>query len=1061
MRDLLTNPPVSFGRPGWLLVLLVLVPVVLWLSRQSLSGLGRFRGTLAIALRIGVVTLLVLALADLRSVRRSETLTALFLLDASESIPGEWHERMFDFVNRAKQSKSKRPGDLAGVIAFGREARVEVPPVPDPPTMARFENRLETDHTDVSDALKLALATLPEDSARRIVVLSDGNENRGRALDQALAAAGLNVQIDVVPIEYRYDDEVLVEKVTVPPDVKQGDTVELNVVFRAAAPTRGKLQIFQRSGNYQTSVTSKPIDIELDRGLTVKTLKQTITEPNFYTFTAEFLPEEGSGDRRRINNSAEGFVYARGAAHVLLIEGKRGEHDELAGALRSKRIQVTTLVAPGFGSGGVETGDPIPSDLAELQLYDAVILANVPKDAFTEQQMQLLELNCHDLGAGLIMLGGPNSFGAGRWNRTPIERALPVDMDIKDQKVVGKSALVMVMHATEIPEGNYWQKVIAKSAIETLSPYDEAGLLHWLSQEAWLFTLQPVGDRKALMLRQIDRMTPGDMPDFGPMVMQAANALRRSDAMTKHCILISDGDPTPPTAPMINQLKANKITVTTVLVAAHGGDMAGPGWMQPLAQQTGGRFYKVDTPQALPRIYQKEVRLISRPLIYEQQTPWKIQVNTPNAGSELIAGLHEDAFPPISGIVLSSRKENPLVEIPLVSPQPKGQFNPLLAHWTYGLGRAVAFTSDAGPKWTTTWPSWESYAAFWWQVVRWSLRPVDDRNLSLSLRREGDQIQVVVDALDKDERYVNFLQFQGMAVSPELDAEGGRRKIPITMVQTAPGRYEGTLDHAATKGSYFLSLGYVGPDGKTGLVSGGVAVPYSEEYRELHSNAAALEALAEASGGRVQPWLPRSDQGTADLNAGGDGRRYDVARTVAQLDPFRRDPSITPPPSTRALWPSLLWWCCLLFLGDVAARRLAPDVARWRRSLADGWKALRGQVVPQREEYMEKLQSRSAAVREELARARAGARFEAPPGPEPPPAEPPLGRRARAAAVAPSAPESSPRSDPSRPARPASKPIEPAAASHYTDRLLKAKQKVWEERRSKEVTPDPNPKPEP
>ena len=611
MQDLLRNLPISFGRPAWLVALAVLVPLLIWLSRRSLSGMGKFRRTLAIALRCLVVSLIVMALADARSVRRSDTLTTLFLLDASESIPGEWHERMFDFVNRAGQGKSKRPGDKVGVIAFGSEARVEVPPVPEPPSLARFENRIETDHTDLADALKLALATFPEDSARRLVVMSDGNENRGQALEQALAAAGLKIQIDVVPIEYRYDEEVLVEKVTAPPDVKQGDTVELNVVLRAASPTRGKLQMFQRSGNYQTSVTGKPIELELERGITVKTLKQTITEPNFYTFTAEFVPDEGSGDRRRINNSAEGFVSARGTAHVLLIEGTRGEHDELAEALRSKKIQVTSLVAPGFGSNGVETGDQLPTDLAELQLYDAVILANVPKDSFTEPQMQLLEMNCHDLGAGLIMLGGPNSFGAGRWNKTPIERALPVDMDIKDQRVLGKSAMVMVMHASEIPEGNYWQKVVAKSAIDTLSPYDEAGLIHWQGQEAWLFTLSPIGDRKSLMLRQIDQMTPGDMPDVDPSLLMGANALRRSDAMTKHFIVISDGDPTPPTGPALNLLKSNKITVTTVLVAAHGGDTVGQSWMQPLAQQTGGRFYKVDTPQALPRIYQKEARLIS------------------------------------------------------------------------------------------------------------------------------------------------------------------------------------------------------------------------------------------------------------------------------------------------------------------------------------------------------------------------------------------------------------------------------------------------------------------
>ena len=206
--------------------------------------------------------------------------------------------------------------------------------------------------------------------------------------------------------------------------------------------------------------------VELQRGVNVFTLKQLITEPNFYTFTAEFVPDKDSGDRRAINNVAEGFTHARGTAQVLLIEGTAGEHVELVRALREKKLEVTTLVAPKIDGGGAVGGDPLPTDLAQLQPYDTVILANVPKDAFTEAQHQLLESNVHDMGAGLIMLGGRDSFGAGGWMNTPVEKALPVDMQIKALKVQGIGAMVLIMHASEIPEGNYWQKVVAKAAHE-------------------------------------------------------------------------------------------------------------------------------------------------------------------------------------------------------------------------------------------------------------------------------------------------------------------------------------------------------------------------------------------------------------------------------------------------------------------------------------------------------------------------------------------------------------------------------------------------------------------
>ena len=226
---------------------------------------------------------------------------------------------------------------MAGLIVFGKAPRVEVPPAPSELNLPMgIESTIDPENTDPGAALKLALAAFPEDTARRVVVISDGNENRGNLLEQAMAAKSLGVQVDVVPIEYRYDREVLVEKVSIPPDVKKGETVNINVVIRASEPTGGTLQIFQKADNYRAPAAGneKPVPVELQRGVNVFTLQQLITEPNFYTFTAEFVPDKDSGDKRAINNVAEGFTHARGKAQVLLIEGTHGEHAELIKALR-------------------------------------------------------------------------------------------------------------------------------------------------------------------------------------------------------------------------------------------------------------------------------------------------------------------------------------------------------------------------------------------------------------------------------------------------------------------------------------------------------------------------------------------------------------------------------------------------------------------------------------------------------------------------------------------------------------------------------------------------------
>ena len=744
----------------------------------------------------------------------------------------------------------------------------------------------------------------------------------------------------------------------IPPDVKKGERVNIDVVIRASEPTTGTLQIFQKSDNYRAAAAGneKPEPVELQRGINVFTRKQIITDTNFYTFTAEFIPDKGSGDKRSINNVAEGFTHARGEAQVLLIEGSRGEHAELVKALQEKKIVVKSLLAPRIdGSGGVG-GDPLPTDLAQLQPYDAVILANVPKEAFTEAQHQLLASNCHDMGAGLIMLGGRDSFGAGGWMNTPVEKALPVDMQIKALKVQGIGAMVLVMHASEIAEGNYWQKVVAKAAINALSSYDYAGMLHWEGQEAWLFTLRPIGSGRSSMLRAIDRMTPGDMPDFDPsllMAMKGLNAVK--DAMTKHIVIISDGDPTDPTSGVISQLIQSKVTVTAVLTAAHGNDSHAVQVMRNLALRTKGRFYNVTNPRALPRIYQKEARTISRPLIFEQQTPWSPRINSPI--TEPVMGL-SDELPPITGLVLTSLKENELVEAPILSPLPTGQVNPVLAHWTYGLGRSVAFTSDAGRRWAKTWPDWQSYAAFWSQVVRWSLRPAEHGNLTLNVRRDEGRLKIIVDALDKDNQFLNFLQIQGNVVDPNF------KPSTVELVQTSPGRYEATVENAEGSGNYFVNLGYRGPDKTQGLISTGISVPYSDEYRELRSNPTTLETLASLTDGQIGTWKTTNDG------------RIDLPRTVDAADHFRRDPGLINPKSFAPLWPILLWLAACLFLGDVAVRRIAPDMDRIKLAMANEWKKLRGQEVVKSSAFLDKLKTRKAEVDEQLDRSRFASRFE-------------------------------------------------------------------------------------
>lgn len=988
----------DFDSP-WYLLLLAMLPVMWWFGRRSLSGLGRVRKWVVLLLRSAVFVLIVLSLAEIQWVRTNDKLTVIYLLDQSLSIPPERRQAMIEFVNEAVRQHRKNE-DRVGVIVFGREAVIEVPPFDESVQLApQVESPLDPESTNLGGAIKLAQATFPEDAAKRIVIVSDGNQNMGDALDQARHVADASVSIDVQPVLFTARSEVLVEKVTLPPDVRKGQPFDLRVVLNnttqppegESGVVKGKLIVSQRTDDQPRVIAEE--NVELPPGKRVWTVRQQLDQPHFYTYEARFVPDNPADDGMVENNRATTFTHVRGSGQVLLIEdvANRGEHEFLVERLRHENLEVT-----------VHASDQIFNGLAELQQFDTVVLANVPREEFTDQQILMLSENTQSMGCGLVMLGGPNSFGAGGWNNTPIEEAMPVDFQIKSAKVVPKGALALIMHASEMADGNHWQKVIAKEAIKALGNEDYCGLLPGTDRWLWGGMVR-VGGSRPKMLALIDRMTPMDMPDFDSGLKLAHRAFSAlTDAAVKHMIIISDGDPAPPSPGVLNSLKKLKVTVSSVAVGAHGP--AESALMKDIAAKTGGKYYEVLNPNALPRIFQKEARRVARPLVYEKETGFSPYIRFPH---EMVSGI-EAPLPPITGFVQTTVKKNPLVEVSLISPEPAGEDNAtILASWTYGLGKAVAFTSDAGARWTKQWTAWEGYDKLFSQMIRWSMRPAGDQGkFTIATDVEQGQVKVFVTALDKDDEFLNFLDLGGAVIGPDM------KPHEVQLEQTAPGRYVGSFP-ADDAGSYFVMLS---PGAGQSPLLTGVNVPYSPEFRDRETNEALLASLA-----KLEPKDGEQGMVIEDTTGRADPKE------LAQVNSFRHDlPKAT---SRQDVWQFALLIAGLTFFFDVFFRRVQVSFA-WAPPMAGRLRdrLLGRQPQAPAPEYISRLRSRKAEVSEQLEQRRAAARFE-------PSADQPADVAALEEQIAaPTAP----------PSRTSGASISPEAQEEesYTSRLLKVKKDV-------------------
>lgn len=947
----------GFDHPGYLWLLLAL-PLLWWIGYRSLAALGSFRRFLALLFRSLVWLTIVLALAGVQLVWVSDRVTVMYLLDQSESIPQAKRQVMLDYVIRSvRRHRDRAREDRAGIVVFGRDASIEIPPFDDDiPELRRLESlRGRADATNLETALNLAQASMPEDTSRRIVIVTDGNENIGQARKLAARVADAGIGIDVVPVMLEATSEVLVEKIDLPSNIRRGQPFEARVVVNnytegdQGEPVSGKLRVKQKVGGEEELLLESPIT--LDPGKNVFPLRYQIDQPAAYIYDAEFIPDTDRDDGLRQNNSATAYTYVRGKGRVLVIEdrAKRGAFDLMIESLRDANIEVVT-----------QPSDELFGSLAELQAYDAVILAGVPRvtegeeqlTSFTDEQIEMLVSNTQQLGAGLLMIGGPEAFGAGGWIGTKIEEAMPVDFKIKNTKIQAVGALALIMHASEMAEGNYWQKVIAKAAIEQLGPADYGGVLHWTMRgDAWLWGgtrgLLEVGPNRKAMLAAIGRMTPGDMPQFDPAMRMAVASLARTPASIKHCVIISDGDPSDPSPATISSFKSNNITISTVAVASHG--LTESRRLQGIAQATGGKYYAVSNGQALPRIFQREARRVSRPLVYEPDGGAVPEVIFPHP---MLDGI-DRVLPPIRGFVLTQTKESPLAQVLIQSPKPDSPENAtVLAVWTYGLGRTAVLTTDAGARWASEWTEWEGYDKFYSQLVRWLMRPTGDTGkFTIATQIRDGEVQVIVNALNKDDTFLNFLDMNATALDPDLNP------VALRMRQSAPGRYVGSFP-ADRAGSYFINV--VPAPGSAPLTTG-VTVPYSEEYRVRESNQALMQSLAslEPRGGQPGEILPSLDTSPSE--------------ELIDADTFRGGLPLAR--SIRDAWPWFVLVGCVLFLLDVFVRRVAINFD-W---VGAAMKRLRG--LDQEKEAtvtarLDALRRQKEAIDDSLEKRRASVRFE-------------------------------------------------------------------------------------
>ena len=905
--------PIAFG-------LLIFTPWIWWMQAAGHSGLTVSRGNMASFVRLCIAGLLICVLAVPRAVKTSDIVSVMYSVDYSDSV-SEAKEAALEIV--AATAAEKPPKDETGLVIFGRTPAVEYPPRQTFPFEEFTNSQVGKDATNLQQSLSLSAAMLPEENRSRIVLISDGTETVGELKQAVSELQARDIQVDVIPIEYEsHDREVLLERLDLPRLVSKDETYEAAAVLSSLKDGSGTLVLTQTTAEGATELARMPVEFKAGKSRFTVPIK--VDAPGYYEYKAR-IEVSSDQDVCLENNAVENYLFIEGPGKILLVHSNGADNAEwkyIREALDQGEREVTTMTSLQF-----------PSDPLQLMPFDAVFFADVPADELFATQIQAVHDAVRNLGIGFAMIGGPNSFGPGGYQNSPIEDCLPISMEISKKKILPKGALVIILHTCEFPQGNSWAKKITKEAIKVLSAEDDVGAIGYGPKgNEWIFELTPASKYDELVPK-INAAQIGDMPDFTSTMEMGLKGLVESDASSRHMIIISDGDPPMPPPAVIQKFKDNQASVSTIAIYPHGG--RDTLVLNAIATQTGGRYYFPPDPRQLPKIFIKEAKTLRRNQLQKRTFYPKLLNDDP-----ILRGIEE--LPPLHGYVLTSEKEDPRATVLLSAPPKEGDLvaddsdvDPILAYWRYGLGATAAFTSDMtgaqdanGQRgWGKDWVGWDQFQQLVTQMATRIGRKKRDQFLRVYTYVNGNDGVVVVEDFHPEEMLLDM----NVTVT---SADGFKKNQQVR--QIAPRRYQTTIPLRG-QGRYQVQVGALGGDRKE-TAYGGFIVSYSPEYLRFEANPIVLKEIAEQTGGE---------------KLDGDASPEELAKTIYG----RRQPK-------RSSRPVFDWFlmalACMIPL-DVAIRRVQIDfgfIGRMFRKRESESTATMGALLQKKESVRTSIEDR-------------------------------------------------------------------------------------------------------
>ena len=784
----------TFAHP-WLIPL-ALAPLLwaAWEWRNSARRAG-------LAMKAAALAAILLALAEPRLTFYESKVALAILVDTSASVS----QPDLDAASAAATTVERGRGrNWTQVLPFARATR-------DPAPAERVGQAWKLGYspgpsshgTNLEAAVRAGLATLPAGLVPRLLLISDGNENQGSVTRAIWQAQQRGVPIDVIPLAGRPRPSLMLESVSMPPQVFSGERF--------------------------------PVDITLD-------------SPRVAQATVEIAAEGKPLGASRVNLSAgtnqfraHASVSATGAIELAGRIGAPGlgeAHFDSSLTLRRPRVLLVTndpadaeahlihtLEANQFDVQRAPSGPPdkLEDKLGEYQL---VIFNNWDMQSVPLPRKTALEAFVKQ-GGGLLWIGGDRNVYVEKKEEDALERTLPAKL--APPRTPEGTAVVLIIDKSSSMEGKKMElaRQAAVGVVENLRPTDQVGVLIFDNSFQWSVPLRRADDRVSIK-RLISGITPDGGTQIAPALTEAYRKILTSKAVYKHIVLLTDGiSEEGDSMTLSKDAVANHVTISTVGL----GQDVNRAFLEKVAQLAQGNSYFLNDPSGLEQIVLRDVKEHTGSTAVEKEVHPEV-VNR----AEILDGVGIETAPPLRGYVRFLTR--PTTDLILRA----GPEDPLLVRWQYGLGRAAVFTSDAKNRWAANWVAWPGYDKLWANIFRDLLPHAESSEAGAEFDRAANEL--VVD-------YHLGRTVAEPAAIPDIFAFGPNGfQSPLKVAKVAAGHYRARLAIGERQGLF-----RVRPLAESRAFPEVGFYRQEDEMQEYGANDQLLHQVADATGGRYNPPL--------------------------------------------------------------------------------------------------------------------------------------------------------------------------------------------------------------